>query len=148
MKIFKNQNKTSVAKDMGPSEIHRLLISYPGPESMYRLNPPLIGTVCINKADHALKNSRSLRVVVVVSIYSMYLQSRNFFANNTTDTSSTGKGLVSTQCSQDPCHQSVRKSISYTDVLSLTLPRIKVALCTNLGWFCCSFTNPLFPSLV
>jgi len=36
---MKNQNKTSVAKDMGPSEIHRLLIGSPGPGPMYRLNP-------------------------------------------------------------------------------------------------------------
>ena len=60
---MKNQNKPSVAKDMAPSEIHGLLIGSPGPGPMYRLNPPLISTVCINKAGQALKTYICLRVV-------------------------------------------------------------------------------------
>jgi hypothetical protein len=39
-KIEKNQNKTSMAKAMGASEIHRPRLALPGPGSMYRLKPP------------------------------------------------------------------------------------------------------------
>jgi hypothetical protein len=35
----KNLNKMSMAKIMGPSEIHSLLLGSPGPGPMHRLNP-------------------------------------------------------------------------------------------------------------
>ena len=38
-KKWKNQNKTSIAKAMGPLEIHRFLLLFPDPGPMYRLNP-------------------------------------------------------------------------------------------------------------
>ena len=46
-KIEKNLNKTSMAKAMAASEIHRPCLGIPGPRSMYRLKPPLIGPGCI-----------------------------------------------------------------------------------------------------
>ena len=39
----KNQNKTSMAKVMGSSDIQGSLLVTPGPVPMYGLNPPLIG---------------------------------------------------------------------------------------------------------
>jgi hypothetical protein len=36
-----------MAKAMGASEIHRPRLAFPGPGSMYRLKPPLIGPGCI-----------------------------------------------------------------------------------------------------
>jgi hypothetical protein len=48
LKIVENAKKKNHQKHLwlriwGPSEIHRLILGSPGPRSMYRLNPPLIG---------------------------------------------------------------------------------------------------------
>ena len=52
----KNQNKTSMANDMGPSEIHRPLLGSPVPRPMYRLSPPLIGPDSKDESVFALFN--------------------------------------------------------------------------------------------
>jgi len=43
-----NQNKTSMAKAMGPFRYSQPLLGSPAPGAMYRLNPSLIGP------DHAI----------------------------------------------------------------------------------------------
>jgi len=39
----RDRDRTSMAKDVGTSEIHRPLLGTLGPGPMYRLNPTLIG---------------------------------------------------------------------------------------------------------